>query len=141
MPRIRYLKKYTPIEVIYEDENEANDIQRNRERSFNKGISGNSWLSNSTIIAEMSEAKLKQSIAYYHEMSALLETELMARTFQSKFPNTKNQFSNVQSTSRSIRCISEVAKRRKRNKGIFKGFRISAELKEALLQCLEELRI
>lgn len=134
MPRIRYLKKYTPIEVDYEHENE-----RERTRYTNE-LSGKSWLSNANIIGSMSEAKLKQSIAYYHEMSTLLEAELMARTFQNKFPSTKNQFNNVQSTSRSIRCISETAKRRKRSKGIFRGLKISMELKEALLECLEQQR-
>lgn len=139
MPRIRYLKKYTPIEVEYEsrDQSKYEDI---RDSGRENSRSGNSWLSNATIISSMSEAKLKQSIAYYREMSALLEAELMARTFQNKFPSIKNQFSNVQSASRSIRCISEVTKRRKRSKGIFKGVKLSAELKEALLQCLEELR-
>lgn len=54
MPRLRYLKEYTPIEVEYED---SNEIENN-----GSGISGSSWLSNATIIGTMSEAKIKQKM-------------------------------------------------------------------------------
>lgn len=143
MPRIRYLKKYTPIEVDYED-------IRDREGQTNRsstGLSGDSWLSNSTIIESMSEAKIKQAISYYRNMANLLEIELKFRTNVSSTYIVDNfkHFNTCNGNQRQDVGVNnnkrqKISKRSKRNK-LFKGLKLTSELREALLQCLEELRI
>lgn len=142
MPRLRYLKKYTPIEVNYEDANEREEEDlRNRERDPNE-LSGKSWLSNAAIVGAMSEAKIKQAISYYYEMAHLLEAELLARSVYPESRVIKNRSicnaSNFQNASQSFNKNTRIVLQTR--KGIFKGLRLSTELKEALLECLEELR-
>lgn len=143
MPRIRYLKKYTPIEVDYEDIQDR-EGQTNRSST---GLSGDSWLSNSTIIGSMSEAKIKQAISHYRNMANLLEIELKFRTdvfisyvvrdFKTFKVHEGFQQRNVENNNNKRRKINKGSKRNK----LFKGLKITSELRKALLQCLEELRI
>jgi hypothetical protein len=69
MPRLRRLKDY---EVDWHDED-------TREEPCSQSATGESWLSNVSIIASFSDEKLKSSARYYREMARLFEEELLGR--------------------------------------------------------------
>ncbi len=144
MPRLRHLKNYE--EIITDDDIENNKRETSMGRE-GEGISGSSWLSNSVIIGSMPEDKIKQAISYHNTMANLLENELKLRTIATSIYIARD-FNNFRVTSKangySNRMYDnegqKVKRRSNRNKGIFKGLRLTPELREALLQCLEELR-
>lgn len=74
MPRLRYYKKY---EQLTEDSN-------NGEESSNEGINYESekgWWSNASIIASLSETKIKAAIEAHKSFISLLQAELLSRSY------------------------------------------------------------
>ncbi len=65
MPRLRYLKNYN---VNFEDEIEDEEP-----------LTGQSWLSNATIISSLTNDKIRTAIKYHRETVKLLENELICR--------------------------------------------------------------
>ena len=156
MPRLRYLKKYQRIEVEYEEGNTG--IARGQVPSSNlatnEGLyeavedennskswprSGQSWLSNATIIASMSDAKLKSTLSYYKGMQVLLEAELQVRSFASKahgFHEVRKAYEQANQTRKRAGGASLHA--RTKQVSLFRGLKLSKQLKEKLKQCLND---
>jgi sulfur transfer complex TusBCD TusB component (DsrH family) len=76
MPRLRYLKNFD-YHASEEDEYENTDETEEPQ-------SGKSWLSNSAIIASLTDAKIKESIKHYKALIKILEEELLARSLTSR---------------------------------------------------------
>src|SRR5882724_3188069 len=70
MPRLRYKKDY-----------DVNFEESENERS---STSGQSWLSNATIVAQLSDKKIHEAITHYRALISLLEAELLARSYIAK---------------------------------------------------------
>jgi hypothetical protein len=89
-PRLRYYKNF---DYESENTNDAKINQPNDEGNFTESQSeeyenfkSKNWLSNSNIIASLSDAKIKQSINHYKLLLQLLQNELTIRAFNTK-PN------------------------------------------------------
>jgi uncharacterized small protein (DUF1192 family) len=75
MPRLRYKKSYD-FTLYEEDEREA--------------VSGNSWLSNATIAAQLSDKKIKQTISALKAQITVLEAELLSRRLNGGHETNRN---------------------------------------------------
>jgi hypothetical protein len=64
-PRLRHLKNYNF------------DFEKEEEKS--EGLTGQSWLSNATIIQSLNDDKIRTAIKYHRETAKLLENELICR--------------------------------------------------------------
>jgi len=77
LPRIRYRRDYdwTPNFRSSEDFGESDDRLSEEDES----VSGNSWLSNAAIAAQLSEARIKTAIKSLKAQITVLEAELLSR--------------------------------------------------------------
>ena len=128
MPRLRYYKNYSPVGENREDEDDTHDA---------KWKSGESWLSNNAVIAAMPESKLKEAIRYYKTLVDRLEQELWLRSHTNRYAGIGDSSrsaspTRTRTTQKSIRKSGPGSG----TKGIFKGLKLSRELKVALKECL-----
>lgn len=127
MPRIRYLKKYQRIEVEYEDDDEDNS----------RSLSGESWLSNKSIISTIDTAKLKQAISYHRAMANTMEQELASRT-STNYVQAKPILDETGRTIfQSVRRNQQRNSNARKNRGLFRGLKLTPKLKKELLECLK----
>lgn len=71
--------KEQEAEECYEEIQHLSNYNNESENEESVGISGNSWLSNQTIITSLPNEKIRQSITYYKQIINLLEEELRDR--------------------------------------------------------------
>jgi hypothetical protein len=130
MPRIRYIKNYA---AFHEKGEESEDDSQN-----NQWRSGESWLSNNAVIAAMPESKLKEAIRYYKALVDKLEQELWIRQHNSRISNFKiGSLRPSPAHSQATHKGARKPRQSNRTTGIFKGLKLSQELKSALLECLK----
>lgn len=88
MPRIRYRRSYDFS--LYEQSDERTFEQNGEEDERSENPSGNSWLSNRVIAAQLSDAKIKQAIASLKAQITTLETELLSRRLAGRNTNGRS---------------------------------------------------
>jgi hypothetical protein len=126
MPRIRYLKSWDF--TLYEDNKErsydgANSESDDEENSgeSESPISGNSWLSNAAVIANIPDAKIKQAIISLKSQLRQLEAELLSRRLADRRGSRKNwnEIGSARGKTHEPRVDGESLGRnvRRRNKG------------------------
>jgi len=87
MPRLRYKKSYDF--TLYEQEDETSNRQDDEGREEEES-SGRSWLSNSVIASQLSEAKIKKAISALKAQITVLEAELLSRRLSDSHATYKN---------------------------------------------------
>jgi hypothetical protein len=97
MPRLRKLKNYDQLtcdssweESSYEADatnaQAVSDEAESLQESDTVNASGVSWLSNASVVAGLSDAKLREWIVHYRHLLAVLTDELVARASHSRAP-------------------------------------------------------
>ena len=76
MPRLRYYKNFEQIGGGYERSEEL--YHTSTEQRYD--VSGESWWSNTNIITNLPDTKIKQAISYHKQMAKMLENELCGRS-------------------------------------------------------------
>lgn len=64
--------------TFYESDDEGSD------QESESAISGNSWLSNATIISQLPDSRIKESIRYLKTQIKIMEAELLSRTIEGR---------------------------------------------------------
>lgn len=91
MPRIRYRRDYDFRLYEQPDEDSLSENGENgEENDRQENPSGASWLSNSAIASQLSNAKIKQVITSLKAQISVLETELLSRHLSNSSANSKN---------------------------------------------------
>lgn len=133
MPRLRYLKNYERIHAEYEQADEHIEEEAR---------TGQSWLSNSSIISSMPDSKLREAINLYRNLAMQMEQELLFRSKMAKQTSISAELRTAYKIDRVELYISNKrrqATRNKRQRAIFKGLKLSPQLKRSLLECLQQI--
>jgi hypothetical protein len=81
MPRLRRIKDYEWVDNgnFHVEDSDDESTESSGSQPLSEATTGQSWLSNASVIASLNDEKLKSSINYYRTLAKLMEEELVGR--------------------------------------------------------------